>query len=380
MPCAASAFFEDIKMRRKDMTSEMPKAALAGCYSVDICPRFSATGEDFGEIIKPGAITSVTGNDVFPGGSAPNTGLAMKIFGVEPIYLGKIGDDNFGNMLMSMMEKGMGGPFEGLTVSGEVPTAYSLILAPEGLDRAILQNPGANDEFCLDDIDWDKLEDCRLLHFGHPPTIKRFYENGGEQLVALYKEARERGMVTSLDLCAVDPSSEAAKVDWHALLERVLPYVDFFLPSFDELRYMLWGAQETGEEMDTIKAVQALSEESLRIGATNIMIKLGDKGMYYHNADDFSDIEKRLGREEGDMKDWEGRIGLLPALHVNEVSGLGAGDVCIGAYLSSLLRGYDFDATIKNARAEGALCVTQASATGGLVPFEELDGVGILKQ
>ena len=361
------------------MAQDMPRAAVAGCYSVDICPKFVATGEHFGGIIKPGAITRITGNDVFPGGSAPNTGLALKIFGVEPVFLGKIGKDAFGDMLMSMMENAMGGPFEALSESENIPTAYSLILAPEGLDRAILQNPGSNDDFGIDDVDWDKLEGCRLLHFGHPPTIEKFYQKEGEDLVKLFKTAHEKGMVTSLDLCAVDPESDAAKVNWHNFLAEVLPHVDFFLPSFDELKYMLWGDQEN-DELDTIKAVQALAEESLRIGATNIMIKLGDKGMYYHNMDDFSEIEKTLLFEPGSMKDWEGRIGLTPALHVQEVSGLGAGDTCIGAYIASLLRGYSFDDTLYNAKAEGALCVTQASATGALVPFEELGNVALLKQ
>lgn len=47
------------------------------------------------------------------------------------------------------------------------------------------------------------------------------------------------GLTTSLDLVAVDPDSEAAGMDWARILERVLPYVDFFVPSIEELGYML---------------------------------------------------------------------------------------------------------------------------------------------
>ena len=428
---------------------DRPRAAVAGCYSIDICPGFAGTGKDFGEIIKPGAITRITGNDMFPGGSAPNTGLAMNIFGVEPVFLGKIGNDAFGGMLLDMMRAqlaagsdsdaddgdgqataGSDAALEALCVDENAPTAYSLILAPKGLDRAILQNPGANDEFCFDDIDWEKLSGCRLLHFGHPPTIRRFYEDEGAQLRELFRTARERGMATSLDLCAVDPASDAAKEDWRKILENVLPYVDFFLPSAVELDQMLHGAGIAGSgplgdgagktgsgagrtgsgeaaaeilaygtDDELHDAVRKLAEESVRIGASNLVIKLGSRGFYYRNADDLSAVAERLGRVRGaegacvqsradaesggqadglanaGMDDWAGREGFAPARSVEEVSGLGAGDTFIGAYLAGLLRGFGFDATIECARAEGALCVTQRSATGGLVPFERLSGL-----
>lgn len=394
---------------------DRPRAAVAGCYSIDICPGFAGTGKDFGEIIKPGAITRITGNDMFPGGSAPNTGLAMNIFGVEPVFLGKIGNDAFGGMLLDMMRAqlaaGSDAALEALCVDENAPTAYSLILAPEGLDRAILQNPGANDEFCFDDIDWEKLSGCRLLHFGHPPTIRRFYEDEGAQLRELFRTARERGMATSLDLCAVDPASDAAKEDWRKILKNVLPYVDFFLPSAVELDQMLHGAGRTGSgeaaaevlahgtDDELHDAVRTLAEESVGIGASNLVIKLGSRGFYYRNADDLSAVAERLGRVRGaegagvqsradaesggqadglanaGMDDWAGREGFAPARSVEEVSGLGAGDTFIGAYLAGLLRGFSFDATIECARAEGALCVTQRSATGGLVPFERLSGL-----
>ena len=37
----------------------------------------------------------------------------------------------------------------------------------------------------------------------------------------------------------MDGESEAGKADWKEILSRVLPYVDFFVPSIEELCFML---------------------------------------------------------------------------------------------------------------------------------------------
>ncbi|MDO4869267.1 MAG: carbohydrate kinase family protein [Bacillota bacterium] len=347
----------------QNMHEEGIRAAVAGCLSIDICPRFVSSGNDFGDIIKPGQITHIEGNDVFAGGSVANTGIAMKLFGVEPLLLGRIGGDSFGRMLQGMLRDQVGAGADTVVVDHETPTAYSLILAPEGLDRAILQNPGANDAFRLSDIDWEQIKGCRLMHFGHPPTIRHFYENDGCELEALFAKAREMDMVTSLDLCAVDPASEAGRADWGAILRRVLPLVDFFVPSRQELADMLGAGGEA--------AVSELIDACVELGATNILIKEGENGMSYRNGCDFSDIERKLGRAGGSMADWEGCRGHAPAVKaIKEVSGLGAGDTSIAAYLSAMMRGFSFEDTLYLARAEGALCVSDASATAGLRPLE----------
>ena len=69
--------------------------------------------------------------------------------------------------------------------------------------------------------------------------MRHFYENAGWGLVSVFRRARRAGLATSLDLCAVDPDSDAGREDWEMILTNVLPLVDFFVPSIDELRYML---------------------------------------------------------------------------------------------------------------------------------------------
>lgn len=348
-------------------------AAVAGCLSLDICPGFTCGNiSNFADIIKPSEITHIEGNNIFPGGSVANTGIALKKFGIEPVLLSKIGDDRLGQILKEMIDCECGKASVRLIKS--VPTAstaYSIILAPPGIDRAILQNPGANDLFLPDDIDFSALRNCAIFHFGHPSSLRRIYENGGKALENIFINATEAGMITSLDLCPVDPLSDAGKQDWKAILSRVLPNVDFFMPSYGELAAAL-GMKGSSPS--------ALAETSMNLGAKNVLIKLGSRGMYYccGDYDAISDIRKRLenrlGRVYGNLDTWIGRCGERTAAAAPRiVSGLGAGDVSIAAYIAAMLRGGTLDEALTAAVREGALCVSHASATGALLPLEELD-------
>jgi sugar/nucleoside kinase (ribokinase family) len=182
------------------------------------------------------------------------------------------------------------------------------------------------------------------------------------------KTADDFGLVTSLDLCAVDPNSDAAKSDWKTILERVLPYVDFFLPSIGDFEGIMIDDAESAD-------ARQLANELKAMGAKCIMIKLGEKGMYYNNpgAEFFRGIEKKMHITPHHMENWENREGYIPAAEPEKiVSGLGAGDVTIAAYLAAIMHSKSFDETLSLALTEGALCLSDPSATGGIKPFSEL--------
>ena len=60
-----------------------------------------------------------------------------------------------------------------------------------------------------------------------------------DELVNIMKKAKTNGCATSMDLAAVDENSEAGKADWKSILSKVMPFVDFFVPSVEELCFML---------------------------------------------------------------------------------------------------------------------------------------------
>ena len=113
------------------------------------------------------------------------------------------------------------------------------MVAIPGIDRIFLHSPGANNTFCNADIPEEVLEDAALFHIGYPPVMRRLYEADGAELAAILRRMKEKNIATSLDMTNVDPNSEAGKLDWVKILENVLPYTDFFVPSFEELCFML---------------------------------------------------------------------------------------------------------------------------------------------
>jgi fructose-1-phosphate kinase PfkB-like protein len=143
------------------------------------------------------------------------------------------------------------------------------------------------------------------------------------------------------------------------------------MPSIGDLEGILI---DDAENADVRKVADELNE----LGAKCLLIKLGAKGMYYRNpgAAFFRTIEKKLKVVSPYMENWENREGFAEAVKPKKnISGLGAGDVAIAAYLAAIMHTQNFDETIALALAEGALCLGDVSATGGLKPFGELTDV-----
>ena len=99
----------------------------------------------------------------------------------------------------------------------------------------------------------------------------------------------------SLDLAAVDPESPEGLVDWREYLSNVLPHVDFFVPSIEELCFMLdrprydeWleraGEEHVTEILDLEKDIRPLAAQAIELGVKVLMLKCGARGMYYQTA------------------------------------------------------------------------------------------------
>ncbi len=358
----------------------MGKIIAAGHICLDITPVFpeSARGQTPETLLQPGKLLHMAGADVHTGGSVANTGLALKMLGNEVTLLGKIGKDAIGGMVKSIVAScGAGGLIE----DAESATSYSVVLAIPGQDRIFLHDPGANDSFSDSDIPENALEDAVLFHFGYPPLMKRMYAEEGRELEAMFRRMKEHGIATSLDLAAIDPSSEAGKADWRGILQRVLPYVDFFVPSFEELCFMLdreryhrlnRGGDMT-EGLDLQAEAMPLAEMLIGMGCRAVLIKCGTSGMVYKTAG--IGAMKTVGsRLTLDAARWADQAGTQPCYKADIVrSGTGAGDTSIAAYLTAVLRGYDPARCAALAAAEGACCVTAYDALSGLKPIDELN-------
>lgn len=358
----------------------MNKIVAAGHICLDITPVFpdQRSYTAVGDLLEPGKLIRMEGASVHTGGSVANTGLALKLLGNDVKLLGKIGDDAFGSLIRSILKR-YGA--DGLIVDPQSSTSYSVVLAVPGIDRIFLHNPGANDTFSAEDVRDELLSDAVLFHFGYPPLMRRMYENGGRELAELFRRIHAHGIATSLDLAAVDPQSDAGRADWLRILADVLPATDFFLPSFEELCFMmnrpLYDAL-SGEGGDMtrkpgiLEAADELAAECLRMGCAAVLIKCGLSGMIYRTGSGsrMARVGSRLGLNAAA---WTEQSGVQPCFQAETVcSGTGAGDVSIAAYLTALLRGETPAGCACLAAAEGAASVSSYDALGSLLALEEL--------
>ncbi len=360
----------------------MKKAIAAGHICLDITPAFpmeAGRKATPAELLRPGKLIEVGAPDVHTGGSVANTGLAMKVLGADVKLVGKVGNDTFGGLVKSILNEYDAG--NDLIADENCATSYSVVLAIPGNDRIFLHDPGANDTFEGSEIQDDILQDIDLFHFGYPTLMKCMYADNGRRLSALFQRIRGNSIITSLDLAAVDPSGAAGACDWKAILGNTLPFTDFFVPSFEELCFMLdrghleelskeAGDKDITDLIDIEKDVIPLADTCHEMGAKAVLIKCGAPGLFLSVSENVQDLCKRM---DLDKTKWSGFSAFQRSFPVkNVISATGAGDVSIAAFLTSVLSGADPKTAMENAAAAGALCCMSYDAISNLKQLAEI--------
>ena len=359
------------------------KVIVAGHACLDItplCPQNQQAAK-LGNILSPGKLIQMEGVDIHAGGAVSNTGMAMKMLGADVCLMAKTGSDEFGKIISDIYAAQ--GADSGIIVQEGQNTSYSVVLALPGIDRIFLHDPGCNHTFSFEDLPKEKLLGTDLFHFGYPPLMKKMYEDTGSELVRMMKYMKAQGTATSLDLAFVDGESDAGAADWKEILSRVLPYVDFFVPSIEELCFMLdrdryeaWktkaGDEDISFSLDVQRDIRPLADKCMELGAKVLLLKCGAPGLYYRTTEvkRLEGLETALGIS---AEDWSDREGFEASYQPERVlSGTGAGDTTIAAFLTAMLEGYPFEMCIHLAAAEGASCVEAYDALGGIRPLKEL--------
>lgn len=358
------------------------KIIVAGHVCIDITPVFDHDRvEHLSDLLIPGKLINMNGISFAGGGVVTNTGLALKILGADVSLMGKVGNDVLGNILIDIYNKyGVG---QSMLRAADSTTSYTVAIAVPGVDRIFLHDPAANNTFCYDDINFTEIEKAALFHFGYPPIMRRMFENNGAELIRILKKVHAMGVAVSLDMAAVDPSSEAAKADWITIIRHALPYVDFFVPSVEELCYMIdrprfdeWTERANGRDMTLVikpADVKPLAEKLIDWGAKVVLIKCGAPGMYLMTAGE-TILSKIGGKLFTEPAAWA-NLDHFEKSYVPDklLSGTGAGDTCIAAFLLAVMKGYSWQRCLQLAAGTGASCVEAYDSLGGLRTFEELE-------
>ena len=355
----------------------MPKqfdAVVAGYLGADLAPLFPRGGEalPLAQLLRPGKLVEVGPLEISTGGVVANTGLAMAHFGCQTALMGLLGTDALGDLLLSLLTDR--GPALHLRRTDVAGTAYGIVIAPPGTDRVFLECPGCNATFGADDLDYAVIAQSRLFHFGYPPLMPRLFADGGAELEAIFTRVRELGVATSLDMTLPDPQGPAGAVEWSALLARVLPHVDIFVPSIEELAYMLaheeWArltaAVGEGDVSELVPEglVRDLADTVLQMGVRVLLLKSGAHGGYLRTRD--------TGGLLGLGDAWQNRALWLQPCPVETsrfVNACGAGDAAVAGFLTAMLRGASPERAGQLAMIAGRDSLYGADTTSGLADW-----------
>jgi len=163
-----------------------------------------------------------------------------------------------------------------------------------------------------------------------------------------------------------DPDAESGRIDWWALLRNVLPHVDLFCPSLDELRFMTRASAKRVSQM----YCYGLGQEMLAHGAGCVMLKLGSNGAMLIAGD--ADRLAKFGRLEVDPSTWADARLHQPAFRVDVAGATGAGDSTIAGLIAGIGEGGKPDQALRTAVAVGSLSVRAHDATSAIPPLPQV--------
>jgi sugar/nucleoside kinase (ribokinase family) len=335
---------------------------VAGHLCLDLAPTIH------GQVaIEPGALVEVGGAAFSAGGAVANVGLALARLGLEPTLLARVGRDPLGEILRDQLTRAApDGVSLALTEAEGESTSYSIVISPPGRDRTFLHHPGCNDTFSAQDLRADRWARAELLHFGYPPLMRAIYDDGGNSLAAEFARLRKDGVTVSLDMAMPDRDGLSGKVDWAAFLARVLPHVDLFLPSWQEIAFML----EPGRPSRSPRSndLARIAERLLEHGPALVALKLGEDGLYLRTADS---VRLEAAGRAAPGADWADRELLSPNFSVVARGTTGAGDATIAGLLAALAQRLPIAEAATMASAVGAFSVEGATSVSGLRSWDE---------
>ena len=292
-------------MRRFDVT-------IAGELNLDLI--LYGTPED---IPREGELL-VSDMNVTLGSSSAIVAHNLASLGSRVGFVSCIGDDQFGELALARLSAAQVDVSKVSVLPGR-QTGLTVIMQRD-LWRNMLTYPGTISDLKLEDLDLEYLSSARHFH------LSSYYLQRGLQagIPTLLKKMKSAGLSTSLD-CNDDPDDR-----WEGGIRDALRYVDILLPNAREAMHL------TGTR-DAQSAAKQLAQT-----VPLVVVKVGAEGA----------IATRRGET------WSS-----PALKLEVVDPVGAGDSFNAGFLHEYLKGSDVQTCLAAGNLAGALSVTRAGGT-----------------
>ena len=102
-----------------------------------------------------------------PGGAPGNFLAALNVYGKKTAFLGKVGDDTFGQLLLRTLQRA-GIETKGVIVDPDYFTTLAFVTFNDAGDRSFsfARKPGADTQLRWEEIDKGLMDEARVFHFG----------------------------------------------------------------------------------------------------------------------------------------------------------------------------------------------------------------------
>jgi len=356
----------------------------AGHTCLDLIPAFTIKRKvgKMTDVLVPGKMINMGECVVAGGGPVTNAGVSIRRLGIKTELIGKVGDDDFGRLVIDWYERNEG-HFKGIRMVKGESTSYTIAICIPGIDRFYLHHCGANDTFGYDDMDFGLVARSKLMLFGYPPWMKKLYSNGGRELTKILQKTKQLNTTTALDLSLPDADSEAGKVNWRAILEDWVPLSDIMVPSAEEIFYFLYkesflqkrarlGPRDSVLEHLSVSEIAQVGAELIRMGTAIAMVKCGHRGLYIRTAGK-ERLSKMGAAKCADPDNWAERELWFPVYQEEKfVGALGSGDSAIAGFLAAFVRGHTIESCLRYANAAGSMNVTVPDGLSWNKGFDDL--------
>lgn len=280
---------------------------------------------------------SATSFGRFLGGSAANVAVAAARLGRRTALISRTGADEFGRYLRDELERlGVASKYV-LTVDGlPTPLTFCEIHPPDNFPITFYRYPKAPDiEIRPEELDGEAIAAAGLFWI----TTTGLSDEPSRS--AHHEALRMRGGAspTILDLDYRDVFWSVAD-EARGEIAKILPQVDIVVGNIEECEVAVG-------ETDPVRAGEALLER----GPTTAIVKMGPEGVLGFDASGVVSV---------------------PAVEVDVVNGLGAGDAFGGALCHGTLEGWPLQETLEFANTAGAIVAGRLECSTAMPRIDEV--------
>lgn len=261
-------------------------------------------------------------------GAAGCAAIVAAKHGLSVQAVGGVGRDDMGEWVLAKLQR-FGVDTRNMQVCDGVTTSSSIVTTrPDGA-RPVLHKRGATSAFYIDEKQVDRVLDTKILHVGGVGLMDRMDAGRTREIL---QEAKQRGCITTLDVFA------STKED-AALVEPLLPFADYFMPS-----------EEEAMALSGLTDFDDISDHILSKGAGAVILTLGATGAMY--------------------RDRTGTSFTLPAYDVEIVCTCGCGDCFNAGFATGLHLGRSVEDCVRFGQATSAQNATGLGSQAGVVDLE----------